>query len=33
MEKCGLRWQGTASWKGKQHVWYAIGRDEWSDSR
>jgi RimJ/RimL family protein N-acetyltransferase len=33
MEKCGLRWQGTASWKGNQHVWYAIGRDEWSGSR
>lgn len=22
MEKCGLRYRGTAPWKGREHVWY-----------
>ena len=24
MEKCGLRYRGTAAWKGRAHVWYDV---------
>jgi RimJ/RimL family protein N-acetyltransferase len=26
MEKCGLRYRGTADWKGLEHVWYHVRR-------
>jgi RimJ/RimL family protein N-acetyltransferase len=33
MEKCGLVQQGETRWKGLDHLWYAIDRQEWEAGR
>jgi RimJ/RimL family protein N-acetyltransferase len=32
MEKCGLRFRGTADWKGREHIWYDA-RGAWPQPR
>ena len=28
MERLGMRFGGTALWHGREHVWYALDREE-----
>lgn len=33
MKRLGMRRRGTEHWRGHDHVWYSLDRDEWAASR